>query len=147
MKREQIAHTVSYWANRLDEFLWKLDGYAVVPHELLHVLAYRLIRKPCQYRLDDHAVLSLSERSLGEQIFVKLFPLVVTGGLAVVGFILWLTTLPPGPFDLVDYLKLGPRWHIGMMLLIIVFQLYSAVSFWDVRAVIELLAERFRKPH
>lgn len=147
MNRHQIIQTLNHWANRLDEFLWKSDGYAVVPHELLHVLAYRLIRKPCQYQLGDHAVRPLSERNLAEQIFVKLFPLAITGGLAVVAFGLWLVTLPPGPFDPVDYLRNGPRWHIGLMLLIIVFQLHSTVSFWDVRAVIELLAERFRKNH
>lgn len=145
MNRHQIIQTLNHWADRLDELLWRLDGYAVAPHELLHVLAYRLIRQPCQYRLGDHVVRPLSERSFAEQIFVKLFPLAVTGGLAAVGFILWLATVPPGPFDFVDYLKLGPRWHVGLMLLTVVFQLYTAVSYWDIRAVIELLIEHFHK--
>ena len=87
----------------------------------------------------------LSERSLAEQIFVKLFPLAITGGLAIAGFSLWLATLLPGPFDLASYLAIGPRWHIGLMLLTAVFQLYTAVSYWDVRAAIELLVEHFRK--
>ena len=124
---------------------WRLDGYAVIPHELLHVLAYRLIRQPCQYRLGDHAVRPLSERTVAEEVFVKLFPLMVTGGLALATFGLWLVTLPPGPFDPGGYFVAGPRWHIGLMALTIVIQIYTLVSFWDVRAVVELLAERFRK--
>ncbi len=145
MNHNRIVHTLKRWADRLDESLWRLDGYVVIPHELIHVLAYRIIRKPCQYRPGDHVVRPLSERTLGEEVFIKLFPLAVVGSLAAVTFGMWVMTLPPGRFDPASYLASSPRWHIGLMLLTILLQVYAAASFWDVRAVIELLVKDPRK--
>ena len=145
MNRERRGQAFTRWANWLDELIWRLDGYAVIPHELLHALAYRIVQKPYHYRLGNHIVSPLSERTLGEKIFIKLFPFAVTGCFTIATFGLWLATLQPGPFTLANYLAAGPRWHMGLMLLNIILQIYTATSFRDIQTVIELLAERRRK--
>ena len=49
--------------------LWKLDHYSAVPHELMHVVAYRMIEKRDAYRLGDHAVTSVEDRTPGQRLF------------------------------------------------------------------------------
>ena len=60
MNRERMGQAFTRWANWLDELIWRLDGYAVIPHELLHALAYRIVQKPYHYRLGNHIVSPLS---------------------------------------------------------------------------------------
>jgi len=57
--------------------LHKLGGYYLIPHELLHVLAYRLIDKPCQYRWGDHQVVSSAPKTRSERLFVLLLPITI----------------------------------------------------------------------
>ncbi len=81
-------------------FLYKLGGYYLIPHELLHVLAYRLIGKRCHYQWGDWQVKSLQPKNRRENLFVLLFPFItcigVGGGLVSLSFaVLILTnTLP-----------------------------------------------------
>jgi hypothetical protein len=36
--------------------LWKIDGVVAIPHELMHMVAHRMIGKRCAYRLGARAV-------------------------------------------------------------------------------------------
>ena len=49
--------------------LWKLDGYLAIPHELMHVVAYRMIGKRCAYQLGEHAVPTFEDRTLPQRLF------------------------------------------------------------------------------
>jgi hypothetical protein len=65
-------------------FSQRLTGIYLIPHELLHVLAHRLIGSRCEYRLGDPYVRDLSPLSRPAKLFVLLFPLAITWSLAAV---------------------------------------------------------------
>jgi hypothetical protein len=127
--------------------LWKIDGYLAIPHELLHVLAYRLIGKPCYYRIGDHYVRSLEPRSFGERLFVLLFPLFVTGGTAMILLCLWaviyvLVRYPPKP---TDYFRVAPVWHQFLLIVATILMLYSGSSVIDIMTAAHLLLQKLRQ--
>lgn len=62
----------------------RLAGIYLIPHELLHVLAHRLIGSRCDYRLGDPYVRDLEPLTSRAKLFVLLFPLMITWGLAAV---------------------------------------------------------------
>jgi hypothetical protein len=59
----------------LKTFFHKIGGYYLIPHELLHVLAYRLIGKPYDYQWGNYQVSSPAKMTRGERLFVLLLPL------------------------------------------------------------------------
>ncbi len=67
----------------------RINGCLVIPHEYLHVFAHRLIGKKCQFHLGNNYVTTMDQLSLGEQIFVLLFPFFVTLLVALVTLALW----------------------------------------------------------
>lgn len=112
-------------------FLHKLAGYYLIPHELLHVLAYRLIGKPCRYQLGDHRVHSLQPKNRREKLFVLLFPFVVCWGLGLLFGVLWLLSafvvdIPPERY-FID----GPTWHIIFLMLGALCILYGGTAHKD----------------
>ena len=120
-------------------FLYKLGGYYLIPHELLHVFAYRIIGKSCQYKWGDYHVQSSAERTRGEKLFVLLFPTVIC--LVFGGFFhfLWLMTaffikIPPE-----QYFIDGPTWHFVFPLMAFIFILYSGNGYGDVINAYRLL--------
>jgi hypothetical protein len=93
-------------------FLHKLGGYYLIPHELLHVLAYRIIGKPCRYEWGDYRVRSLKPKTRPEKLFVLLFPFVACWVLGLFFGALWVLSaffinIPPERY-FID----GPTWHL-----------------------------------
>ena len=55
----------------------KLEGYLLIPHELLHVVGYRLVGKQCRYRLGEPSVMPLGSLTRRERLVGILFPFAV----------------------------------------------------------------------
>lgn len=126
--------------------LWKIEGYLVIPHELLHVLAYRLIGKKCAYQLGDHYVHALESRTLGEKLFVLLFPLFIIGGLGLGLILLWAALYvsaqyPANPFR---YFSVAPGWHQCLWFAAVTLLLYASASLFDLIIVGRLLLQKLR---
>jgi hypothetical protein len=122
-----------------NNFWYKLGGYYLIPHELLHVLAYRLIGKPYHYKWGDYQVRSLVSKTRGETLFVLLFPFAVCWTLSFFFGLLWLSSaffikIPPERY-LVD----GPTWHFIFPILAALLLIYSGSSHWDLVAVYYIL--------
>lgn len=121
--------------------LRKIDGYLAIPHELLHVLAYRLIGKKCHYQLGSHFAQPLEERSRSQKLFVLLFPFLVIGGVGITLICLWAISYlrlgyPPHPLT---YFQVAPRWHKMLWGMSIILLLYAGSAFNDIRAAVGLL--------
>ncbi len=119
---------------------WKIDGYLAIPHELLHVFAYRLIGKKCHYRLGDHFVHPLEPRSLKERLFVLLFPLFVIAGTGLSLMVLWALTYvvnryPPHPLA---YFLSAPAWHKSLWGIWVILILYAGSCVGDVQMAFKL---------
>lgn len=126
--------------------LWKIDGYLAVPHELLHLLAYRLIGKRCRYRLGDHFVQPLETRSWKERLFVLVFPLLIISGTGLSLMILWAVTYvanhyPPHPLA---YFGTAPFWHKSLWGISVILLLYIGSCVGDVQLAIRLLLQQLR---
>ena len=52
----------------------RIEGYLLIPHELLHVLGYRLVGKRCVYRWGEHQVKPVGPLSRDERLVGLLFP-------------------------------------------------------------------------
>jgi hypothetical protein len=121
--------------------LWKIDGYLAVPHEVLHVLAYRLIGKRCRYQVGDHFVHPLESRSFRERLFVLLFPLFIIGGTGLALMAWWagtyvLHSYPPHPLN---YFQLAPTWHKLLWGASVILLLYAGSCVGDVQLVVRLI--------
>jgi hypothetical protein len=98
--------------------LWRLDGYLLMPHELMHVIAYRMIGKRCAYQWGDHSVRSLEDRTLNQRLFCLLFPLPING-LAVpllAGVWMGIYAVARYRLDPFAYFAAAPWWHHSMFL-------------------------------
>jgi hypothetical protein len=131
--------------------LWKLDGYLVIPHELMHVVAYRLIGKRYAYRLGDHAVIALEDRTLNQRLFCLLFPLLVNG-LAVFSLLsVWFITYLAAryPINPREYFQTAPVWHQLLLLGWTGAMIYAGTCLWDVIFAGRLLMEKLSQqpPH
>lgn len=112
--------------NSHQKLIAKLAGYYVIPHELLHVLAYRLLGKSYRYRWGQPYVEPVEQMTRRERLFTSLFPFTVCFGLG------WLLSL--GWITLVFFLNLQtdhpeiPVWLMGMLLVSIMLVFYSSMS-------------------
>lgn len=93
----------------LQTLLYKLGGYYVIPHELLHVLAYRLIHKPCHYRWGDYRVYSTVQKTRGERLFILFFPLGICLALSLFFHFVWIILALSARLPLTDYLSTAPK--------------------------------------
>lgn len=127
--------------------LQKLDGYLVIPHELLHVLAYRLIGKRCAYRLGDHVVNSLEERTFTQRLFCLLFPLLINGLAVVLLLGAWFVTYVTAryPLNPLEYFQAAPAWHRALFFGWTFLLTYAITCLWDVMIAIRLIAEKLRQ--
>jgi len=112
-------------------FIHKLGGYYAIPHELLHVLAYRLIGKPCHYQWGDYSVRPLTKRTRRERIFIALLPFAFFFGLGLLSLILWVISaffiqMPPERY-FID----GPTWHITFLIIGAILIFYSGTAHGD----------------
>jgi hypothetical protein len=124
--------------------LWKLDGCLVIPHELLHVAAYRLIGKRCSYQLGDHGVNSLEERTLRERLFCLLFPFLVNSLVVFLLVSVWFVTyiMARYPLNPLEYFQAAPLWHRLLFLGWFGAMNYAGTCLWDVIFAGRLLMEK-----
>jgi hypothetical protein len=127
--------------------LWKIDGYLAIPHELLHVLAYRLIGKKCSYSYGEHFVRALSPLTFAERLLVLLFPLFILGGTALIFQLLWAITylligFPPQP---INYFRVAPMWHKLLWVVSVILMLYSGSSVMDIVMAVRLVFQKLRQ--
>jgi len=56
----------------------RIEGFLSIPHELLHILGYRLVGKRCAYRWGDNHVTLLDPATPIERLIGGLFPFAVS---------------------------------------------------------------------
>lgn len=119
----------------------KLGGYYLIPHELLHVLAYRLIGKPCHYRRGDHRVRPIAPESETrlETLFVLLLPFICFFGLGLVCHFLWIMSAIFIDISPERYFIDGPTWHFIFPNLGAALMLYSGTARGDLIIAYRLL--------
>lgn len=120
------------------DFLHKVEGYYLIPHELLHVLAYRLLGKPCSYRWGDHRVFSQAAKSRNERIFVLLLPFTVCWILGLLFHSLWMVMALSAQMPPEQYFTEGPRWHFIFPIIETIFILYSGTAYRDISRVLQI---------
>lgn len=122
---------------------WKLNGLLVIPHELLHVVAHRLIGKRCQYRLGDSFVLPLEPCTVGQQLFCLLFPFLVSLPAALLPLVAWLVTFVQFSYSTETYLATAPLWHqLLFALWFVLFTYVLSACFFDVLLAVRLLLKK-----
>jgi hypothetical protein len=109
----------------------KLGGYYLIPHELLHVFAYRIIDKPCHYRWGDYRVQSSARKSRREKLFVLLFPFIVCWGLGFFFHILWFILVLSAQMPPEQYFFVAPKWHFAFPVIATLCILYSGTAHQD----------------
>jgi len=117
----------------------KISDYYLIPHELLHVLAYRLIRKPCHYAWGEQRVHSLATLTRSERIFVLLLPVSVFFGLSLLFHVAWIALAFTAHKFLIEYFVSAPWWHFVFHILANLCMIYCGTAYRDVRRVIHLL--------
>jgi hypothetical protein len=122
------------------DLFYRLEGYYLIPHELLHVLAYRLIGKQYSYKWGNHRIFSTASKTHRERLFILLFPGVVCWLFAFFFSILWLLSvffidIPPERY-FID----GPTWHFAFPIIASLFVLYSGTAYRDIRRVLQILS-------
>lgn len=120
-------------------FLHKLGGYYLIPHELLHLLAYRIIGQPCHYEWGDHRVQSSAEKTQRERLFILLLPLVVCLSLSFFFHFVWITLALSARMSLEEYILTAPRWHFVFHGLANLLMLYCGTAYRDVRRALQIL--------
>ena len=119
-----------------------LEGILLIPHELLHVLAYRLLRKPVRYVWGERFVTPLAPLTRGERLFGLLFPFGVTFGLALLALapfvaaavMMRIVPMPAIPFDTIR------RPFAVASLISLALAGYAGVSIRDLLVAWRLLA-------
>ncbi len=123
-----------------NHFLHKFGGYYLIPHELLHVLAYRLIGKQCHYEWGDYRVRGLAKRTRPERLLVLLLPFVVCWVFALFFSFLWILSAFFIKMSPQRYFIDGPTWHFVFPIIASLFVLYSGTAYRDVRVVLRMLS-------
>jgi hypothetical protein len=106
------------------------------PHELLHVLGYKLVGKAYRYRLGDPFVAEIDELTRREKLIVGLLPFAVTGLMAV-AFMMGLPLL----VQLDD-----PLWIACYAILSVGLLTYTGFSIIDLRDAYQLLTGQDKTP-
>ncbi len=99
--------------DRVARIFFQIEGYLAAPHELLHVLAYRIIGKRCSYTLGQRWVQAEEKLTRQEHLFVSLLPFAVAAPVGLPCWMVWaiLTIrlgLSPEPLA---YFPVAPYWH------------------------------------
>jgi hypothetical protein len=129
------------------DLLWQIDGYLGIPHELMHVAAYRMLGKRCAYRLGDNAVTALEPCTLDERIFCLLLPLLINLLATLLLLSIWVITYIGAnyPANPILYVRVAPAWHHALLLGWFFLLTYSGMSTLDVLIVIRLLLQKMRQ--
>lgn len=54
--------------------MWRVEGWLLIPHELLHLAGYSLVGKRCRYRMGDDSVAPVGPLTPRERLVGLLFP-------------------------------------------------------------------------
>ncbi|MEM7127931.1 MAG: hypothetical protein AAF702_16475 [Chloroflexota bacterium] len=123
--------------------LWKFEGYLLVPHELLHVAAHRIIGRRCSYRLGGSYVSHLDKCTPREYFFCLLFPFFVMLPIAFLPLLLWITIFVWREYSTHDYLSVAPFWHQSLFILWFAMFTYVVSScFYDLLFAVRLLLKK-----
>lgn len=129
-------------SNLSKDWLYKLEGYYLIPHELLHVLAYRLLGKPYHYEWGDHRVTSSASLNRREELFMLSLPFVVCWVLGLFFHFVWLILALSRQMPPEAYFTEAPLWHFAFPALATLLILYSGTGYCDVRWVLRLLSRK-----
>jgi len=121
------------------DFLNKLGGYYLIPHELLHVLAFRIIGKPCEYQWGNDYVRPLARETKRERIFVSLFPFAVIMGLGLFFGLLWVSSAFFIKIRPERYFIDGPTWHVIFFIISTLFFFYASSAGGDIISSVGIL--------
>ncbi|HXW01113.1 MAG TPA: hypothetical protein VEC93_22055 [Anaerolineae bacterium] len=109
--------------------LKKLEGYVGIPHELLHLVGYRLVGKKCRYRWGDPYVKPIGPLTRRERLVGLLFPFGVSSLI-----FLGLTLLSGGIFAYyARQVMRPPLWAFLPGLLALLSGAYACLSVGDLR--------------
>ncbi len=118
---------------------WKfgrVEGYFLIPHELLHVVGYRMVGKTCRYRWGSRSVTPLGSITRRERLVGMLFPF----GLFSIAFLG--STLLAG-FTYGQALQNGSFFWFGFWLVSsLVMGLYAGTTIIDLRNAYLLLTDK-----
>lgn len=125
--------------------LWKLEGYLLIPHEFLHVVAHKLIGKRCSYRVGEPFVNHLEKHTFGEQVFCLLFPMLITLPIALLPLVIWVITYFQAGYPSKEYLYLAPLWHQALFVVwFLLFNYVASSCLFDLIKVGRLVLEKLR---
>lgn len=123
--------------------LIRLEGYLLIPHELLHVAAHRLIGRAYTYKWGDTGVDKREPCTWREDLFCLLFPLIVTLPLALALILIWSIIFLRAGYQPGAYLTQAPLWH--PLLLLFGFGLFTyalTTSLFDLILAWQMLARQ-----
>lgn len=125
----------------------RLDGLLAIPHELMHVVAYRLIGKRYAYRLGDLSVTALEDRTFGQRLFCLLFPLLINGLAVLLLAGAWFASyvIARYPLDPLEYFRVAPAWHRSFFFGWAFLLSYLITCSLDVMIAARLIAEKLRQ--
>jgi hypothetical protein len=128
--------------NQPQSFLYKLGGYYGIPHELLHVLAYRIIGKPCCYKWGDYQVMPLAyeTETKQEKLFVTLLPFVTFMSIGLIFHFLWIMSAFFIKMKPEQYFIDGPTWHFSFFIVGSLFIAYASTAHYDLIKAYYLLS-------
>jgi hypothetical protein len=104
-------------------WLTQLEGYLLIPHELLHLVGYKLVGKRCHYHWGNSYVTPIDPMTRNEKLVGLLFPLAAC-------LMAWLLLFPL-PF--VALFIAGPTWAIILTLLPVIPFAYAFTAIGDLR--------------
>jgi len=115
-----------------------VESWVAIPHELLHVLAHRIIGQPCDYRFGQKFVRPLTPLSLRQRLFVLLFPFAVTFGAGLAVCLLALAWIFVRRFVLLADYQTVQREFVVLTIVAALCITYAGLSIYDLLAVYHL---------
>lgn len=124
----------------------RIERVLFTPQMLLYALAYRLIGKSYSYQLGQKSIRSTEKRTLGQRVFILLFPFVTLG---IVGFVLlatWAVTFIQFGYrpDPLYYIQTAPLWHQLSWWIGLVCILYANLSVYKFPLIIKIIIQEWR---
>lgn len=114
----------------------RLGGYLLIPHELLHLLGFRLVGKRCRYQWGQGYVTPIGPMSPWQQLIGRLLPFVVfTLAFIVCAVCAGLAYNRAGPGG-------SPGWFIFWLILMQVAAVYAGTTLVDLRRAYLLILNK-----
>lgn len=118
-----------------------IEGFLLIPHELLHIAACRLLGKEYTYRLGDTTVRLGGSYAGAERIFVLLFPLAIHLFLTALLVVVWFSSYVAARYPVQPhlYLQSAPWWHSALLVAWTAMMTYTGVCVGDLRSAWRLV--------